>query len=532
MTSQAQLIRSLQKADVYPHLAANIEVIETHISWVILTGIFAYKIKKELTLSFLDFGTLQKRKYFCKEELRINRRWAPDLYLDVVPICGSAERPSFGGGGPVIEYALKLRQFPQQAQLDRQLAAGLLGESDMQDLAESIAAMHTRAPRVAFPGAEQALQRVSAPMLENFPYIERATDLLLLRRLKSWTELSTAELGEVLVRRHENGCVRECHGDLHLKNLVRLSSGIVPFDGIEFSESLRNIDVISDITFLAMDLVTRARQDLASVFVNRYLERTGDYDGMGTFGLYFVYHCLILAKVAAIRSMERGDDDAAKDSDIATMKHYLVVAARWIRQGRPLLIVMHGLSGSGKTWLSSKLLSALPAIRIRSDVERRRAFGLGMTETSGSAPGEGLYTKEARGSVYGRLFDIAGTLLRSGFHVIIDASFLQQADRERAASIAESNQSRFIIVESVAQEATLFERVGRREATRIDASEAGPAVLKYQQTHIEPLTHTERDITVTVVTDQSVSLDKVIKEIHSAASGSCYTYPDRLAIQP
>lgn len=531
MTSQAQLIRSLQKADVYPHLAANIEVIETHISWVILTGIFAYKIKKELTLSFLDFGTLQKRKYFCQEELRINRRWAPDLYLDVVPICGSAERPSFGGGGPVIEYALKLRQFPQSAQLDRQLAEGLLGEHDMQDLAESIAAMHRSARRIEFAGAEQALRDVTDPMLENFPYIEQASDLRLLRRLQHWTERRITDLRDVLITRHRGGYVRECHGDLHLKNLVRLSSGIVPFDGIEFSASLRNIDVISDITFLAMDLVTRARQDLASVFVNRYLERSGDYGGMATFGLYFVYHCLILAKVAAIRSMEQ-DPGPDRDAAIATMKHYLVVAARWTRQGRPTLIAMHGLSGSGKTWLSSRLLSGLPAIRIRSDIERRRAFGLELTASSGSAPGEGIYTNEAKGGVYTRLFDIAGTLLRSGFHVIIDASFLQHADREKASSIAESNHSRFIIVEAVAQEATLFERVGKREATRTDASEAGPAVLKYQQWHIEPLTHAERVRAVTVVTDGGVSLDKVIKEIRSAASDSCCTNPDPCARQP
>ena len=392
MTRQAQLIESLQKADVYPHLAANIEVIETHISWVILTGIFAYKIKKELTLNFLDFGTLQKRKHFCEEELRINRRWAPDLYLEVVPICGTAERPSFGGGGPVIEYALKLRQFPQQAQLDRQLIAGLLGVDDMQDLAGSIARMHGRAARIEFPGVEEALQQVTAPMLENFPYIRRASDLALLRRLESWTRRNIEQLGSVLVGRYRDGYVRECHGDLHLKNLVRLSSGIVPFDGIEFSESLRNIDVISDITFLTMDLVGRARQDLASVFVNRYLERSGDYAGMATFGLYFVYHCLILAKVAAIRSTER-EDSPERDADITTMKRYLVVAARWIRQARPTLIVMHGLSGSGKTWLSSRLLSRSPAIRLRSDIERKRRLGLSELDSSATAPGRGAYSE-------------------------------------------------------------------------------------------------------------------------------------------
>jgi aminoglycoside phosphotransferase family enzyme/predicted kinase len=518
MTDQSQLIQSLQKADVYPHLAANIEIIETHISWVILTGIFAYKIKKELTLSFLDFGTLQNRKHFCEEEMRLNRRWAPDLYLDVVPICGSAERPSFGGGGPVIEYALKLRQFPQQAQLDRQLDAGHLGEADMHELAETIATMHGNAARVVFPGAEPALQQVGAPMLENFSYIGKTSDLLLVRRLESWTRQSLENLHNVLISRHQDGYVRECHGDLHLKNLVRLSSGIVPFDGIEFSESLRNIDVISDITFLVMDLVARARQDLASVFVNRYLERSGDYSGMATFGLYFVYHCLVLAKVAAIRSTERAAGPE-QDADIATMKHYLVVAARWIRQGRPILIVMHGLSGSGKTWLSSKLLSALPAIRIRSDVERRRSFGLAASVNSGSAPGEGIYTDQAKSSVYRQLFQMAGRLLQSGFNVIIDASFLQKAARDDAAACAQTHQSSLVIVETVAQEATLFDRVRRRKASRTDASEAGSAVLEYQQLHSEPITRTERKMTLSVATDKAVDVDRLVKDIRGSAFG-------------
>jgi aminoglycoside phosphotransferase family enzyme len=514
MTRQAQLIESLQKADVYPHLAANIEVIETHISWVILTGIFAYKIKKELTLNFLDFGTLQKRKHFCEEELRINRRWAPDLYLEVVSICGSAERPSFGGGGPVIEYALKLRQFPQRAQLDRQLIAGLLGEDDMQDLAESIAGMHGRAARVVFPGVEEALQQVSAPMLENFPYIRRASDLALLRRLESWTERSIKQLRNVLVGRHRDGYVRECHGDLHLKNLVRLSSGIVPFDGIEFSESLRNIDVISDITFLTMDLVGRARQDLASVFVNRYLERSGDYAGMATFGLYFVYHCLILAKVAAIRSTER-EDGPERDADIATMKRYLVVAARWIRQGRPTLIVMHGLSGSGKTWLSSRLLSRSPAIRLRSDIERKRRLGLSELDSSATVPGRGAYSERNKSDVYTRLLDLAKLLLRAGFNVMIDASFLRRSERDRARALAEQENVALAIVETVAADDTLEDRLKRRQAGRQDASDADVAVLHYQQSHFDPLGDDERVYTVTVATDRDFGLDSLVKEIRN-----------------
>ncbi len=519
MTDQAQLIESLQKADVYPHLAANIEVIETHISWVILTGIFAYKIKKALTLSFLDFGTLAKRKHYCEEELRLNRRFAPDLYLDVVPICGSEERPSLGHGGPVIEYALKLRQFPQEAQLDRQLDAGLLTEQDMLNLAETIASIHNTARRIDYTTAEDSVSLVEMPMLENFPYLEEATDMSLLERVEEWTVRSLAAADELLVERQKNGFVRECHGDLHLANLVRLSSGIVPFDCIEFSEELRNLDVINDLAFLSMDLVARARQDLASVFVNRYLECTGDYGGMRAFGLYFVYHCMVRAKVAAIRSSER-EGGAARDDDIDSMKHYLAVSTRWIDRPRPILIAMHGLSGSGKTWLSSKLLSRLPAIRIRSDVERRRIFGLGETEDSASATGEGIYTIQAKDRVYGRLSEIAETLLQAGFNVIIDASFLQRSRRKNVMAVSEASRSAMLFIETVAQKDILVNRVKRREEARVDASEAGTEVLEYQQSQIEPLNEQEKSIALQVRTDDSTDLDRLIKRIRALQSNT------------
>ena len=176
------------------------------------------------------------------------------------------------------------------------------------------------------------------------------------------------------MQRQRDGFVRECHGDLHLRNLVRLPSGIVAFDCVEFSTELRNIDVISDVSFLVMDLVARGRQDLAYLFINRYLECTGDYAGMSVFGLYYVYHALIRAKVAAIRSVER-TDETGRQHDLEEMAHCCAVARRWSESRTPLLIVMHGFSGSGKTTLSETLMSRLPAIRVRSDIERKREHG-------------------------------------------------------------------------------------------------------------------------------------------------------------
>ncbi len=355
---EEELIRSLLYERAYAHPVENIRLLDTHISWVILTGNFAYKIKKPIKLEFLDFSSLEQRRHFCEEELRLNRRWARDLYVEVVPISGSFEDPKVGGGGEPIEYAVKMVQFPQSAQLDAQLDAGLLTEADMIALAERIAAQHGTIPACTQLSEKDTVRLVRHPMLENIEHLKQHVSWDELQGLSAWTGNNLQELWSTLIQRQEEGFVRECHGDLHLANLVRLPSGISAFDCLEFNAELRNIDVISDVSFLVMDLISRGRQDLAYSFINRYLECTGDYAGMSVFGLYFVYHALIRAKIAAIHSLERSEE-SDRQRDLDEMSHYCSVARRFTETSRPCLILMHGFSGSGKTWLSQQLDFAL-----------------------------------------------------------------------------------------------------------------------------------------------------------------------------
>jgi hypothetical protein len=513
-TKQLELIASLLKPEAYPHPAASPKLLETHISWVILTGTYAYKIKKPVKLDFLDFSTLQQRRHFCEEELRLNRRMAPQLYLDVVPICGSNEAPRVDGEGKAIEYALKMHQFRQSAQLDKQLDAGLLNENDMHDLAATIAAYHHDAIRLDFSNDQEAVRQISKPQLDNFPPISAVTDMKSTRRIQDWTLRSLRDLEGTLVARHKGGYVRECHGDLHLANLVRLPSGIVAFDCVEFNAALRNIDVISDVAFLAMDLVGRARQDLAGIFVNSYLECTGDYSGMSVFGLYFAYHCMIRAKVAAVRSGERRDV-AERDQDIAQLKHYLGVAVRWTKRPQPIVVGMHGFSGSGKTWLSTQLMSELPAIRVRSDIERKRRLHLAETASRESLPGQGAYTASARADVYESLMDVIDGLIDAGYNAIADASFLRRADRQLLEALAERRGVAVVWIDVSADNDELRRRLQNRSAARDDASEADSAVLDYQYQHADPLTAAEAARTVSVETDRQVDPGAIIKSIKS-----------------
>jgi len=513
-TKQSELIASLLKPEAYRHPVASLELLETHISWVILTGTYAYKIKKSVKLDFLDFSTLRLRRHFCEEELRLNRRMAPQLYLDVVPICGNEKSPQVGGEGRAIEYALKMHQFQQSAQLDKQLDAGLLNENDMRDLAATIAAYHRDAAVLDFSSDQDAARQISTPQLDNFPPINSVTDLKTTRRVREWTAQSLRDLEHTLIERHKNGFVRECHGDLHLTNLVRLSSGIVAFDCVEFSAALRNIDVISDVAFLAMDLVAHARQDLAGILVNRYLECTGDYSGMSVFGLYFVYHSMIRAKIAAVRSGER-DEAEGRLEDIAKLKHYLAVAIRWIDRRPPIVVGMHGFSGSGKTWLSTQLLSELPAVRVRSDIERKRCLGLAESASSQSQPGRGAYTARARADAYASLLEIIDGLIDADFNVIVDATFLMRRDRQLLEALADRKEAAMVWIDVSADNDELVRRLQHRTATRDDASEADTGVLDYQYKHADPLTAAELKHTVFVATDRQVDSGAIIKSIKS-----------------
>ena len=513
-TKQTELVASLLKPQAYPHPVAHVELIETHISWVILTGTYAYKIKKSVKLDFLDFSSLRQRRHYCEEELRLNRRMAPQLYLDVVPICGSEKHPHVGGEGRAIEYAVKMHQFRQSAQLDKQLDAGLLNENDMCDLAETIAAYHHDAVIVDFSDDQDVMRQISVPQLDNFSPINSVTELRTTHQVQKWTMQSLGDLESTLIDRHKNGYVRECHGDLHLANLVRLTSGIVAFDCVEFSPALRSIDVISDVAFLTMDLVACARQDLAQIFVNRYLECTGDYSGMSVFGLYFVYHSMIRAKIAAVRSGERHTAEGRAE-DITQLKHYLAVAIRWIRRPPPFLVGMHGFSGSGKTWLATQLMSELPAVRVRSDIERKRLFELDETASSESRPGLDAYTATARANVYMSMMNIIDGLIEAGFNVIADASFLLYTDRQILEALADRRDVALVWIDVGAGDGVLVQRLRDRTVSGDDASEADTAVLEYQRKHADQLTAAELEHTVFVTTDRQVDPGAIVRSIRS-----------------
>ena len=364
-----RLVEALTEPGRYPHPVERVEVLQTHISYVLLAGDYAYKIKKPVDLGFLDFTTLEARRQCCGEELRLNRRTAPDLYLATVPITGSDSNPVLDGPGPAIEYAVKMRRFAQDALLDHVAREGKLTPSLVDAIAARLAEFHASID-VAGPGAPFGEpDHVVTPSRANFDHIERlignSPDVPQLERLRSWTERESARLAPTFTERKRGGFVRECHGDLHLGNIALIGNEPTPFDCIEFNADLRWIDVMNEVAFLVMDLADHRLPRLAIRCLNGYLEATGDYAGLAVLRFYLVYRAMVRAKVACIRAHQSGLAGKAKAAVEAEYRGYFRLAEDLTRAGKTALVLTHGLSASGKTTVAGVLAEQLGAIRGR-----------------------------------------------------------------------------------------------------------------------------------------------------------------------
>lgn len=486
LESRQRLVDALLDPARYPEPARHVRLIETHISWVLLVGHYAYKIKKPVDLGFLDFSTLALRKHYCEEEFRLNRRLAPQLYLGVVPIGGDCDHPQFGGE-PAIEYAVKMRRFPSTCLMDRLLTRGSITPRHIDRLAAVVARFHA-ALSSATDASFGSFAEIRAAALQNFEQLPDGEEV---DELKAATEAALAACKAIFEQRRTEGRVRECHGDLHLGNIALINDEPVPFDGIEFSPALRWIDVMDELAFPVMDLLHRGRADYAWRLLNAYLEITGDYGGMAVLRFYLAYRATVRAKVDAIRAAQPGLTRRAKDELLRASRSYLDLARNCLAQPRPALIITHGLPGSGKTTIAQAALEHYGAIRIRSDVERKRLYGLGALESSRARFGEDLYSLEATQRTYARLYDLSRELLGYGFPVIVDAAFLRYGERARFRDLAQEMNVPFAIAAMPSDLPLLRERIARRQAQASDASEADIAVLEKLAAVVEPVSPQE-----------------------------------------
>ncbi|OGA02208.1 MAG: hypothetical protein A3H35_17380, partial [Betaproteobacteria bacterium RIFCSPLOWO2_02_FULL_62_17] len=434
----------------YPHPVGRVELIETHISWVFLAGEYAYKVKKPVRLPFLDFSTLEARRSCCEEELRLNRRTAPGLYLGVVPIAGSRAHPRIGAKGKAIEYALQMRRFEQDALAERIARRGELGDARIDALAAVIASFHASLPGAANATRHGTHDQVVAPALENFDeiigFITIPVQRERIKRLRAWTKNEGARLLAAFAERKRDGFIRECHGDLHLGNIAYVDGRPVPFDCIEFSAELRWIDVISEVAFLVMDLLEHRLEAGAWRFLNAYLEASGDYRGLRVLNYYLVYRALVRAKIVLIRAHQHGSGGDSRNALESVYSRYLGLAEHIGRPRQPALVVMHGLAGSGKTTVAQALLELIGGVRVRSDVERKRLHGLAARARTHAGPYSGIYAPETNRLTYERLKSVVRDIVASGYTAIVDAAFLWRAPREEFRELARELRVPLVIV--------------------------------------------------------------------------------------
>lgn len=480
------LIQGLTQPSAYSHPVDQVRILQTHISYVLLAGDWAYKIKKPLDLGFLDFSTLEKRQHCCAEEIRLNRRLAPQVYEEVVAVTGSATAPRLGGEGAALEYAVRMHRFDP----DQSLVRHPPDFARMDEIADLVARFHQELP-AALDDDYGTPERVFFPMQQNFDQIRGLVntpeDQPALDRLEAWTQEAYARWQGLLRERKSTGFIRECHGDMHLGNMVLIDDRVVIFDGIEFNPHLRWIDTLNEVAFLVMDLEQAGLNAQAHRFLNGYLARTGDYVGAALLTFYKVYRALVRAKVTAIRLVQ---PDVTPDQAAAAMeeyRRYVQLAEDYTVQTHPWLCLVQGISGTGKSRLAQALAAETGALVLSSDVERKRLFSLNMHERSGSELHAGLYSAAASERTYTRLMDLARTLLQAGFPVIVDATFLKRAHREPAYALAAALGCRLTVASLKADLEVLKQRVTARLDAGTDPSEADSAVLIWQSTHQEPV---------------------------------------------
>lgn len=495
-----RLARSLQPG------SGSVEHYETHISWVLVAGGYAFKFKKALKLPFLDFSTLAARRHYCQEECRLNRSLAPALYIDAVPVTGDPASPVLGGTGMPIEYAVWMRAFDQDALWSVRLARGLLDGTQVDRLAAMLAQFHQGAARAPAASPWGAAEAVTASFAATFAALDAQVGGeegagAHLAALRQWEAQRRPGLAALAAARKAGGMVRECHGDLHCGNILTDHGEVQAFDCIEFDEALRWIDVIDDLAFAHMDLAFRRRPDLAARLLNTYLEKTGDYPGLALLPYYRVHRALVRARVMLLRARQHAMPAAGRRACRGEARSYLGFARECARGAPGAVIAMHGFSGSGKTTVGRLLVELLGAVQLRSDAERKRLHG--------AAPREILYGDAATQRTYERLGELARTVAAAGWPVVVDAACLTMAQRERLRAVAAELGVPFLIVDVQAKHASMLARIAARRQAGLDASDADARVLERQLRSTQPLSRQERMHTVVVDTDAGLDPERL-----------------------
>ena len=515
-----ELVAAMSRPEFYPHHPETVVVVQTHISFIFIAGSEVYKVKKSVDFGFLDFTTLEKRRFYCEEELRLNRRLAPEAYLGVEAITEEAPaRLALGGNGRVVEYAVRMKTLPRERMLGRLLAGGAVDPAVMDAIAEKLADFHCRAEtggRIDEIGGPETIRRNHE---ENFSQTEEYVGVTIPRSRYTFIRAYVRDFldrQEPLFRRRvAEHRIRDCHGDLHLEHIC-VDNGITIFDCIEFNERFRFGDVAAEVAFLSMDLDFNGYGVWGEAFVEAYIRHAGDPDIRLLLNFYRCYYAYVRGKVVGFRIMDQAIGEGEREGAKATAARYLDLAYTYAsRLERPALILTAGLMGTGKSVLARGLAPRLGAAVIRTDLIRKELLAINPDEHRHDPFGQGIYSGEITRLTYDRVLEIAGEEIRKGRSAIIDASYKRREERILAAERAKEWGGDFFLVECFCPEAVVRQRLDARQAAGTDPSDGRWEIFLAQKADFDPITElpAASHIVVDTSADPDASLEAAVGRI-------------------
>jgi uncharacterized protein len=486
------LLEALQNPKIYPEKPESVEMIQTHVSAIFLAGEHVYKIKKPVDFGFLDFTTLEKRKYFCEEEVRLNRRLSPEVYLGVVAIRQHETHVALGEGpGEIVEYAVLMKKLPQECMMDRRLSAGKVTPERLQEIAGKVAQFHDRAASNAEISSFGQVEVIRTNMEENFSQTEKYVDVSLSQKefqeIRDQTRLFLKAQLSLFAKRIADARIRDCHGDLHLQHIC-LTDEILIFDCIEFNQRFRYGDVAADIAFLLMDLDFHGYAQLSADLAAGYLAISKDWPLYLLLNFYKAYRAYVRGKVISFRLDDPAISDPEKTAALEESRRYFQLASLYAqRMNRPRLLVTCGLMGTGKSTIARALTDALNWTWLCSDQVRKELARIPAQERRYEPFEQGIYAPDFSEKTYQALFAQARAFLQRGSSVVLDASFKKERDRAAARALAGELNADFLLIECTCAEETIRERLEHRVAKRKEPSDGRWEIFQEQKEDFEKI---------------------------------------------
>jgi len=517
MQRQAEIFQAMERPDFYPHPVTTIEQRETHISKVFLTGTYVYKIKKPVNLEFLDFTTLEKRRHFCRQEVILNRRLTRDVYIDVVPITFKDGRYCMAWQGSPVEYAVKMRQLPEECSMVRLLRTGKFDKEALEDLARTLATFYGKALTGRQINTFGSWETIWANCEENFRQTEMFVGRILDERMFQIVHAATRSFlrrwQDLFEHRIEKEKIRDCHGDLRAGHIY-FTDTIQIIDCIEFNDRFRYGDITSDLAFLAMDLDYEGYSEVAQSLLKAYARYTRDQDVFVLLDFYKCYRAFVRVKVNCFRMQEGDLGDRESGKLLREIDQYMDLAYRYAVQfTRPTLWVVCGLPGSGKSTIAKELSKTLSVKVFCSDVIRKELFRLQPYKQMDVPFEEGIYSKGASSLTYGKLLLLAQEEIERGYSVILDATYGSRHQRGEVLRLAKDMDANLVFVECIGSDAVLKERLMRREE-KPSVSDARLRHFEQIKVRFEPLNEVRDEMYIGVDTERPLeqSMEQILSQ--------------------